>query len=130
MHTGLPTGNRSRLGSAARSEFILLNAHRHSILACPHDYAFDNERKPDVIIQKHRPVDEGFDDLPWGKSFRGCKEQALAADIQALADNDPVQEESGFDTPALYCQPQLKTPVRSSIGVVRYGIREHYSQLL
>jgi len=106
VHSDRPLGTGPRLRGAAGSELILLHTHCSPIVACPHDYAFDHECEPDAIVQKHRPVDEGFDNLPREKGFGGRKKKTLAADIQALAENDPVQQESRFDPPALYRQPQ------------------------
>ena len=70
------------------------------------DYACDNECEPYVTVQKHRPVDEGFNDLPREKGFSGLEKQSLAADIQALADNDSIQKRFTFDPSALQCQTQ------------------------
>ena len=75
-------------------------------VGCPHNHALDNKRQPYVAIQKHGPVDEGFNVLPRGKRFTGLKKQTLAADIQALAEDDPIQHDLRSNPPAFYRQTQ------------------------
>jgi hypothetical protein len=69
-------------------------------------------------MQTHRPVDNGFNELPWQKSFAGSKQQALAADVQALADTSFVQNEPQSSAPAFDCQPQRETQAIPAIGEI------------
>jgi hypothetical protein len=73
-----------------------------------------------VTIQQHWPVDKRLDCLTREQSLTGFKEQSLAADIQALAEDDTIQSGMGFNPPALYRQPQRKTLVDPAIGIGQY----------
>ena len=61
------------------------------IAGLPHDWAFDIEREPYALVQKCRPVDGSFNNLPWLKSFGGLKQQTRAADIYGLTNRNLFQ---------------------------------------
>src|SRR5580704_8861801 len=92
-------------GGCAGFEFILVNAHGGLFVGTSHDHAFDDKSQAYAIIQKNRPVDGGFDQLPRRESFGGCKKQARAADVQALAGNDPTRVSTLYPA-AFDCHPE------------------------
>jgi hypothetical protein len=86
------------------------------IASASHHRPFHNKCEPHAIMQAYRPVEERFNNLAWEKDFTGRKQQAFAADIQALADRDPVQTESRPNPPAADCQPKGETLATPAIG--------------
>jgi len=86
--------------SRPSSEFVLFDMYRRLIVGASHDSALNNKSESYAFMQTHRPVDRSFNGLPWQKDFAGRKQQTLAADIQALAYTDSVQNESKSHPPA------------------------------
>jgi hypothetical protein len=88
--TGLPSGG-------AGFELIPINAHCGLCVGASHDNAFDNQREPHAIVQKYRPVDGGFEELPGREGFGSGEEQTPAADIYAFARNDATLDPAAFN---------------------------------
>jgi hypothetical protein len=113
-------------------ELILVDTHRGLFVRASHDHTFDNQGEPYAIIQKHRPIDGSLEDLPWREDFGSGKEQARAADIQALAENDTARV-STLNAAAFNRQPQGETRAAPTVGCVFhmgspvFGHYQHYS---
>jgi hypothetical protein len=104
---------------------IPFDPHRSLSVGVPHNWTFENEHEPHAIVQKHRPVDGGFNDLPGLKGFSGGKEQTRAADIQGFANNDRAQSVCGFNLPAPDCQPQRKALAMPAIRDASHRVSRH-----
>jgi hypothetical protein len=100
------------------------NAYRRMILGCRHDFAYYHECEPHAIIQKYRPVDEGFNDLPRKKGLFRCKEKILAADIQDLAGDERVSWNLRFQAPAFDRETQRVGLSGPMLGDVWHGTKQ------
>jgi hypothetical protein len=97
---------------------ILFDAHHRIVAGGSEDRALNNKSQLHATMKTHRPLDNGFNELPWQKGFAGRKQQALAADVQALADTNFVQNEPKSGAPAFDCQPQRETQAIPAIGEI------------